>query len=183
MNVARIIGPIMIVCQDNDIAPATASKCSKNADIRIPIPVQPPEVHLVKYADAPQVNAGDQVGFTLEISNTVPGTVAEAVRVTDTLHAGLAWAIANGSDPGCTIGTVSGTPNVLTCNFGSIDGSTDTVRRVRVFADTTIANCGFIPNEAVATYQFSGVTSAPGPRHLFCRRRRGRGMDSDQRNL
>ena len=63
-----------------------------------------PDIHIVKTADATQVNAGDQIGFTLTVSNAGAGD-AYGVTVSDPLptNAGLAWTIdSQGSGWGST---------------------------------------------------------------------------------
>ncbi len=56
--------------------------------------VAAPNIHIVKTADAAQVNAGDPIGFTLTVSNDGSGD-AHGVTLTDTLptNAGLNWSI------------------------------------------------------------------------------------------
>ena len=53
------------------------------------------DIHIVKTADAAQVNAGEQIGFTLTVYNTGSGD-AKGVTLTDTLptNPGLDWSIA-----------------------------------------------------------------------------------------
>ena len=55
-----------------------------------------PAIHIVKTADAAQVNAGEQIGFTMTVWNDGSGD-AQGVTLTDTLptKAGLAWSIAS----------------------------------------------------------------------------------------
>ena len=53
----------------------------------------------MKTADASPVNAGDQIGFTVEVQNTGTGT-ATGVKLTDPLPAGsgtgVTWVVDNG---------------------------------------------------------------------------------------
>ena len=53
------------------------------------------DIHIVKTADAAQVNAGEPIGFTLTVYNTGSGD-AKGVTLTDPLptKAGLSWSIA-----------------------------------------------------------------------------------------
>ena len=46
--------------------------------------VNPPNIQILKKADASQVNAGDQIGFTITVYNTGAGD-AQGVKLTDTL--------------------------------------------------------------------------------------------------
>ena len=103
-------------------------------------------IHVVKTADALQVKAGSQIGFTLTVYNDGAGD-ATGVKLTDPLpaNAGLAWSIASqGSGWGgsCAIANA-----VLTC--GGANG-------VTVPAGTTIANSTF------TVHVVSGTTAATG---------------------
>src|SRR5690606_24813626 len=55
-----------------------------------------PGVNLNKFEDAPIVDLGDQVGFTISVTNAGPG-VAFDVEVTDDLPAGFDWSVADDS--------------------------------------------------------------------------------------
>jgi uncharacterized repeat protein (TIGR01451 family) len=114
-----------------------------------PVVVNPPDIHIVKTADATQVNAGDQIGFTLTVYNDGAGN-AYGVNVNDVLPAndGLAWQIdSQGSGWGngasqCAI--VSGT---LSCG------------PVTVPAGTTQAASTFTVHIISATTAATGVDS------------------------
>src|SRR5207302_5445293 len=76
--------------------------------------VAAPAIHVVKTADAAQVNAGEQIGFTLTVYNNGTGD-AKGVTLSDVLptNAGLSWQIASqgaGWGGTCAIGT-----GTLTC--------------------------------------------------------------------
>lgn len=85
-----------------------------------------PGLNIVKTADNDLVEAGDQVDFTLEVTNTGPG-VAMDVVVSDDLGAlpgDLAWVLdeARSDLPeGATCGIASG---VLTCRLGDLPATT-----------------------------------------------------------
>src|SRR5947209_6860139 len=59
-----------------------------------PVVVKPASIKIVKTADAAQVNAGDQIGFTLTVLNS-GGGAAYGVNLSDVLptNAGLSWTI------------------------------------------------------------------------------------------
>ncbi|MGH9005938.1 MAG: DUF7507 domain-containing protein, partial [Acidimicrobiia bacterium] len=117
-----------------------------------------PGVNIVKSADDDLVEAGDQVGFTLEVTNTGPGE-AKAVVVSDDLPGDLAWSVDEaGSDlpEGATCAIAGG---VLTCQLGDLP-STQAAPQVSIHlvAPTTvptgnggIGDCGLYPNSASAT--------------------------------
>src|SRR5581483_7939650 len=107
--------------------------------------VQCPAVTLAKTADAPTVNAGEPIGFSLRVSNAGPAT-AKAVTVTDTLPAGagLSWSISPGlNGNACTVAGAA-----LNCSFGDVVGGTS--RSVHITSPTTAADCKVIPNMATA---------------------------------
>ena len=84
--------------------------------------VAAPDIKIVKTADAAQVNAGEQIGFTLTVYNTGSGD-AKGVNLSDVLpvKAGLSWSIA-GQGAGwagtCAIaaGTLSCGPKTVAAN-------------------------------------------------------------------
>jgi uncharacterized repeat protein (TIGR01451 family) len=75
--------------------------------------VAAPSIHIVKTADAAQVNAGEQIGFTLTVYNNGAGD-ATGVTLSDVLptNAGLSWQIASqGAGWGGTCAITAGTLN------------------------------------------------------------------------
>src|SRR3954447_9766450 len=88
---------------------AASSACTEEALL-----INGADIHIVKTADAAQVNAGEPIGFTLTVFNDGNGD-AHGVSLTDTLptNAGLSWSIASqgaGWNNTCKI-----TAGVLTC--------------------------------------------------------------------
>src|SRR5439155_187573 len=68
-------------------------------------------IHIAKTADAPQVNIGDQIGFTMTVWNSGRGD-AHGVTLSDLLptNAGLSWQIADvGAGWGDTCSITAGT--------------------------------------------------------------------------
>lgn len=116
-----------------------------------------PGLNLGKVADADVVDAGDQIGFQITVSNVDDGQppaegVARDVVVTDELPGGLDWRL-EGSDlpvgAECAIDA-----GVLTCSLGDLPAiSVENAPQVtiHVVADTSEADCASYDNTASAT--------------------------------
>ncbi|HEX9256716.1 MAG TPA: DUF11 domain-containing protein [Actinomycetota bacterium] len=118
------------------------------------ITVNCPDLLVTKDADQGTVNAGENIGFTVEVTNNGAGT-AHGVTVTDTLptNGGLDWSIdAANSDAGCSI-----TSGVLTCDFGDL--GPDESRSVHIVSPTTAQSCGDVVNTASGTSSNDGEDS------------------------
>ena len=104
----------------------------------------PPDLKITKVADDETVNAGEPIGFTIQVTNDGPG-IAKNVTLSDPLPVkpGISWH----EDPDrndCTI-----TSNTLNCDFGNMgDGAHATVH---VTSATTKASCGLYDNTATAS--------------------------------
>ena len=106
-----------------------------------------PAIHIVKTADAAQVNAGEPIGFTLTVWNDGSGDAA-GVTLTDTLptNAGLAWSIASqgsGWADSCSI-----TAGVLSCGPVTVPAGTTQAAStftVHITSPTTAATGGVCP--------------------------------------
>ena len=96
-----------------------------------------PDVVLTKTADNSPILAGQTASYTISVWNEGPGTAYDVV-VTDTLPAGVTW---SEDSEACSI--VGG---VLTCDLGDMidNASVD----IHVSGDTTVENCGSLPNTA-----------------------------------
>src|SRR5439155_1143592 len=112
------------------------------------ITVNCPVIAITKTPDQGTVSAGDNIGFTIEVTNNGDGT-AHGVTVTDTLptNGGLDWSIdlidglAPGAQPPCSIAA-----GVLTCDFGSLaEGASHTVH---ITSPTDATTCGAVNNTA-----------------------------------
>ena len=118
------------------------------------ITVNCPDLLVTKDADQGTVNAGENIGFTVEVTNNGTGT-AHGVTVTDTLptNGGLDWSIdAANSDAGCSI-----TNGVLTCDFGDL--GPDESKSVHIVSPTTAQSCGDVVNTANGTSSNDGEDS------------------------
>jgi uncharacterized repeat protein (TIGR01451 family) len=98
------------------------------------------DVGVVKTPDGGSANAGSNISFSMTVSN-LGDTAAENVTLSDTLpDSGLSWSITSqpsGTPAPCSI---AGTPQVLSCNFGTIPvGET---RTVTISSATDVADCG-----------------------------------------
>jgi uncharacterized repeat protein (TIGR01451 family) len=110
------------------------------------ITVNCPNLTIVKMADADTINAGDQIGFEITVSNTGEGTAYDVV-VTDTLPTGIVW---SEDSINCSI---SG--GVLSCEWDEVTaGSTVSVN---VTGMTDAADCGVVEN--TATVDASNLTA------------------------
>ena len=115
-----------------------------------PVVVKPAAIHIVKTPDAAQVNAGEQIGFTLTVYNDGSGD-AHGVTLSDTLpmNAGLSWSIASqgaGWNSTCAIAagklTCGGQSGVTVPAGTSQEESTFTVH---ITSPTTAATGGVCP--------------------------------------
>ncbi len=113
---------------------------------------KPGAVVIDKTADAASVSAGDQLGFTIKVTNTGQGN-ANGVTVSDTLPtaAGLSWT-ESPDDAACAIAA-----GKLTCDFGTIAPGAS--KSVHVVSPTTAATCGIVDNTATVTSSGAGSGS------------------------
>ncbi|RNL80148.1 DUF11 domain-containing protein [Nocardioides marmorisolisilvae] len=122
-----------------------------------------PDLDLAKKADADNVNAGTDIGFTITAHNTGDGAATGAV-INDPLPAGVTWTIddANTSGPlDCGIDN-----NTLTCTGTLAAGATQIVH---ITAPTSFLQCGTYDNTATLTA--SNTPQAPegeDTTHVLC---------------
>jgi uncharacterized repeat protein (TIGR01451 family) len=137
----------VVVSASNENTETDQFPNSDEADIVVDCPT----IVLTKTADAGTVNAGDSIGFTIEVSNTGLGN-ATSVLVTDSLPAGITWTAdaPTGDTTGvsCSIDTVP-SPDVLTCT-DALMGPGDSFS-VHIHGTTDSADCGVVNNTAVVT--------------------------------
>jgi uncharacterized repeat protein (TIGR01451 family) len=100
-------------------------------------------IGIIKTADAPTVSAGDQIGFTITVTNTGAGT-AKDVTMTDLLpaNAGLSWTV-QGTTGTWTCAIATGT---LTCGGTGFDLAPNGTASVHITSPTTSATCGTVDN-------------------------------------
>lgn len=117
-----------------------------------------PGLNLGKVADAEIVEAGDQIGFRVTVSNIDDGQpppegTANDVVVTDDLPGDVSWRIADDSDlPEGADCNIDG--GLVTCELGDlepIDGEDAPQVTIHLVADTTEADCAVYDNTASAT--------------------------------
>jgi uncharacterized repeat protein (TIGR01451 family) len=131
-------------------AAATATNeanTGNNSSGPVSIAVQCPDLYVTKTADASPVNAGSQIGFTIQVKNIGPG-LAKSVTLSDSLPSspGMTWTVDPlNSDPTCSVGP----GNVLSCSFGNVANLA--TKKVHVTSPTTPANCGVVNNTATAS--------------------------------
>src|SRR5213078_3532470 len=123
--------------------------------------VAAPAIKIVKTADAAQVNAGDQIGFTLTVSNSGSGD-AYGVTLSDPLptNAGLSWQIkSQGSGWGGTCAIALGT---LNCGPVTVPAGTTPAAStftVHITSSTTAATGGVCPDGSGVVDNTGSVTT------------------------
>jgi uncharacterized repeat protein (TIGR01451 family) len=107
------------------------------------ITVQCPDLTITKVADKGSVSAGDQVGYTLTVTNNGPGKAFDVV-LNDTLPAnpGLSWSVES-TTGGWTCGITAGE---LTCGGAGFNLASGATASVHIISPTTSATCGTISN-------------------------------------
>jgi len=122
---------------------------NKNQDRSIQpsaIVVENPDISVTKVADDATIDAGDQAGFTITVTNNGPGD-ANDVSLTDTLPAGINWSF-NQVSGGWTCGIAGG---VLTCGGTGFTLAEGVSASVHVFGTTDAQDCGVLTNTAVVS--------------------------------
>jgi uncharacterized repeat protein (TIGR01451 family) len=116
-------------------------------------------IEITKEADDDTVNATDQIGFLITVSNSGTGTAFD-VEATDTLPAGFDWSIES-QDGGWTLlnGELTYTAASLAAGASSW---------VHIVADTTKDDCGPVLNAASVTAGNDGEDSASDTTTILC---------------
>jgi uncharacterized repeat protein (TIGR01451 family) len=136
--------------------------------------VLPPDLAILKTADAKTVNAGTSIGFTVTVSNvsTNSGTgTAKGVTMSDPLPpgSGINWAVSPAySGPGTCSITGTAPSQTLNCAFG--DMAPGASASVHVSSATSASSVGTYDNTATASatnggppVQSTAITSVLGP--------------------
>src|SRR3954467_6147075 len=111
------------------------------------ITVQCPDLKIAKVADKSSVSAGDQVGYTITVTNSGPGKAFDVV-LNDTLPAnpGLSWSVES-TTGGWTCGIAAAE---LTCGGAGFNLASGASASVHITSSTTSATCGTISNTGIA---------------------------------
>src|SRR5207244_13232068 len=130
--------------------------------------VQCPKLFISKVADAPNVSAGSNVGFTVQLNNAGAGQ-GDGVSVTDNLPAGTGvnWSIdlANTSFGDWDI---SGTPPNQSLDYVGGSIRSGGVTRAHVVSGTTNASCGTYNNTATYNSSNGGTGSFSASEIVTC---------------
>lgn len=106
--------------------------------------VQCPDIGVTKVADDASVSAGEQIGFTITVSNGGPG-VAYGVSLSDPMPVGVNWTLdSSTAGAGCSLSA----GDVLTC--GPVDLDSGESFEAHLVADTTEDDCALYENTASA---------------------------------
>ena len=116
-------------------------------------------IDVQKTADAADVTAGEQIGFTVTLRNTGEGQ-ARGIQFTDVLPAGLSWAIS----PASAGWSIQG-QNLVYAPTTLASGASSTVH---VVAATDATDCGQIDNTASVTTSNDGSDSDTRPTDVLC---------------
>src|SRR6185312_6870155 len=113
----------------------------------------PAHVVITKTADASPVNAGDTIGFTVEVKNTGTG-LAKGVSLNDPLPAGsgsgVTWAVDNGvGQPGKFV--LAGAKGSQTLSLASATLAAGADFTIHITATTSATECGVYDNTATLT--------------------------------
>jgi uncharacterized repeat protein (TIGR01451 family) len=146
--------------------PNTATATADNhgpVDATATIVVMPPALSITKTADAPQVVAGEPIGFTVTVANSdAEGTgIARSVTLSDPLpgHDGVDWSISpDYTGPGTCSISGSAPNQTLSCAFG--DMAPGDSASVHVSSGTTAASVASYPNTATASTTNGGSVHA-----------------------
>jgi uncharacterized repeat protein (TIGR01451 family) len=123
------------------------------------------DIDVEKTADAPSVNAGEQIGFSVTITNLGEGD-ATGLVFTDTLPGGpgIDWSIES-SDTGWSITGTAPNQSLVYSPTTLAAGASSTVH---VVSDTTADSCGVYDNTASVTTGNDGEDEASASTEVLC---------------
>jgi uncharacterized repeat protein (TIGR01451 family) len=124
--------------------------------------VIPAEIKIVKTRDAATVSAGDQIGFTITVSNIGEGK-AYGVSATDTLPTGFTWSIESKSPADSNWAIADG---VLTYSAASLASGAES--SVHIVSGTDAADCGPVTNEASVSTTNDGSDTDSASLEILC---------------
>jgi uncharacterized repeat protein (TIGR01451 family) len=146
---------------DNVAGVSTSNDGSAQAGASVT--VNCPSLSVVKTADAASVDAGEQIGFTITVTNGGPG-VAKDVTLSDPLPvgAGISWSISP-AVAGCQI-----TGGVLSCDFGDLAAGAS--KSVHIVSATSAASCGasYSNTATIGATNHPTLASSPASVTVLC---------------
>jgi uncharacterized repeat protein (TIGR01451 family) len=127
--------------------------------------VAPAKVEVEKEADNASVNAGEQIGFTVTITNTGDNT-ALGVELSDALPggAGVDWSIQSQSGGF----SISGSPQSESLEFGPTSLAAGESATVHVVSNTTGLSCGEYENTAAVSSTNDGSDESTATTEVRC---------------
>jgi uncharacterized repeat protein (TIGR01451 family) len=127
--------------------------------------VQAAVIDVEKTADAPSVNAGEQIGFTVTISNDGAG-LATGLAFLDALPGGdgIDWSIESQSGGF----SISGSPQTESLVFAPTTLAGGASAWVHIVSDTTADSCGTYDNTASVTTTNDGEDEASASTEVLC---------------
>ena len=134
--------PNLATADGSNTAPVSASDT---------IAIQCPDVTVTKVADAAVVDAGDDIGFTITVSNAGPGVAADVV-IQDPLPGspGITWTV-DPATPGCVI-----LLGVLVCDVGDLAPGTSFEAHVSASTPGALGD----PDLVGACHQYDNTATA-----------------------
>jgi len=127
--------------------------------------VAPATIGITKTADAASVNAGEQIGFTVTITNSGSNT-ALGVTLSDPLPggAGIDWSVQSQSGGF----SISGSPQSESLAFGPTSLAAGASATVHIVSNTTKDSCGEYDNDASVTTTNDGSDEASASTDVLC---------------
>ncbi len=134
------------------------------------ITVNCPDIVITKTADDATVNAGDPIGFWIEVTNTGDGTAYD-VAVTDALPGGADLDWTAGAPQGDTTGVscaITGAPGAeeLSCSDDAMASGESFM--VHITSNTTAEDCGVVNNQAFVTTSNDGSDDDSSSITILC---------------